>query len=380
MRFRVGSKLIDIADYESITDEVDSAFRKLFTSFYSENWNLSKLFDEFLPEFERVGIEYLMEHSDPESTRKYFKNLRVIWGDYFQRGRLDDAAAYLSRVVSKIVLEEPRRGFRVHKGPIYYFWGGTALMKGDLDQGFLLMHAAYDEEIRIMEPQPTPAFKFVSLDFADRRQFFGSLVFMYRDYLQAFFNPYRLSKPSTFSVDDFQRNFLQNGRNHDIVFSFTHTLARLHQLDSISRYILYSDFAGQYELSLLFALVLVIENSLRIKHRNFGQDNLLFPALAEDLSFSQSWHLRRGHLTGFINPQVQHHGFDQCIIDLLDRRFCFSHEISNLDLESDLAISYLIRNRGAHDIASSRAVAFRFSDILQSLMNSLFLVVESKYM
>ncbi len=142
------------------------------------------------------------------------------------------------------------------------------------------MHDANEEEIRIKEPQPTASFKFVSLNFSGKNHRFYPLVNMYADYLQQFIVPYRLIKISHLQLHDFPKGFLKLNPNPDIVFSFSHTLARLHQLSHFPNYALRSDFSGQNEVNLLFDLVLVIENALRIKHPNYGTDKLLFPSVA----------------------------------------------------------------------------------------------------
>ena len=126
-----------------------------------------------------------------------------------QNGRLEDAKWYLERVLQSINQFEQRNGTLIHKGPMYYFWGGTSLLLGQIDEGFLLMHAAYEEEIRIKEPQPTPSFKFVSLNFSDKNHRFYPLVNMYADYLQQFIVPYRLIKISHLQLDDFRKGFLK---------------------------------------------------------------------------------------------------------------------------------------------------------------------------
>jgi hypothetical protein len=380
MKIRVGCKTIEIEGYESIEEDLDNAFRLLYTSFFKDKLDITLLFDNHLPQFEKSGLDYIEKHPDSETTRKYFKNLRVIWREYFRRGRLQDAEFFLRRILHPIILEEPRRNFKFHKGPIYYFWGGTTLLRGELDKGFLLMHAAYNEEIRIKEPQPTPAFKFVSLNFSDRKQYFADLVFLYADYLKDFFTPYCQARRGHFNIDEFRKAFLEANPNPEIVFLFTHTLARIYQLSFVSKHILYSDFAGQYELDLLFNLVLVIENALRIKHPDYKKKTLLFPQLAEHLASSLSWNLKEGHLRGYIKTECVNMGFDNILGKLLDRVFSFKHAVSNKNLESDIAITYLVRNRGAHDVTASRIVVFRFKHLLQSLFNVLFLTAEKMYM
>lgn len=365
--------------YETLSPELDDTFDRFYSLSFDSNLDIALIDKKFLPQLEESVLKHIKNYNDFETTRKYFKNLRLLWVILVSDGRLQDAEWYLERIVRPINLFEQRTGHRIHKGPVYYFWGGTALLMGEIDKGFLLMHAAYEEEVRINEPQPTPSFKFISLNFNDEKQYFGFLVKGYAEYLSNHFNAYRLAKVSHFGLEDFQKKFLETNPNPDIVFSFTHTLARLEQLSHFDRKYLYSDFAGQYKLNLLFDLALVIENSLRIKHSDYSKRTLLFPVLAHFLSKESSWNMKEIDLKQFVQQESQKIGFDESIEKLISRAFPFQHSVINRALESDLAIAYLIRNRGAHDVTSSKTITYRFEDVLQSMFNILFLTVDTIY-
>ncbi len=378
MEFNYKGKAINF-DYESLTPEIDEAFNDFFLSSLKSGLDISLINKESLPQLERVSLDHIKDHSDFETTRKYFKNLRFIWSVFVNiEGEFQNAEWYLERILRPIQRLEQQIGQQIHKGPIYYFWGGTALLMGEIDKGFLLMHSAYEEEIRIQEPQPTPSYKFISLNYADEKQFFGFLVKDYAEYLSSRFNPYRQAKVTHYDPEEFRKNFLELNPNPDIAFSFTHTLARLKQLSHFDKNYLYSDFAGQYKLNLLFDLALVIENGLRVKHPDYGK-TLLFPILAQYLSEAVSWNLRDNDLKQVVQQELRNIGFDETITKLLQRTFPFQHNISNLELESDLAIVYLIRNRGAHDVTSSKIVTYRFEEVLQSMFNILFLATQTIY-
>jgi len=369
---------IFIYDFESITPEIDQAFQEFYSAAIKDHLDTTAIDKTHLPKLEELSIPYLREHSDVETTRKYFKNLRLIWALLHKEERLFECEVFLQRTLKPIIHELEEQGIKIHKGPIYYFWGGTALLQADLDRGFLLMHSAYQEEMRINEPQPTPSFKFVSLNFTDNQQYFGFLVRMFAEHLWKFINRYNWIKKSQYSLGEFQSDFLVSNPSPDIVFSFTYTLARLHQLSLYSSHYLNSGFAGQYKLNLLFDLTLVIENALRVKHPNYGKNDLHFPILVEYLSNSLSWNLKAGHLGGYIKQEAEKN-YDQCLLGLLEREFPFKHPISNRDLECDIGLAYLIRNRGAHDLTSSYVVTLRFDDLLQSIFNVLFLVTQNLY-
>lgn len=377
MEFKYKAETIKY-DFESISPEIDAAFHKFYTAALEDNLDISAIDEKHLPDLEKLGNAYLKVNPDTETTRKYFKNLRFIWVLLYKEDKLQDAERYLARVLQSIITDIEEQGIKIHKGPMYYFWGGTALLQARLDRGFFLMHSAYDEDKRIGEPQPTPAYKFVSLKFTDKEQYFGFLVRMFADYLSKFINRYAWITKSNYDRNEFQVNFLDLNPNPDIVFSFTYTLARLHQLSLYSSHYFNNEFASQYKLNLLFDLTLVVENALRIKHPDFGRAKLLFPILADHLCSVLTWNLKEGHLSGYIQPAAEKN-YDKCLTDLLDQIFPFTHQVSNRELEYDIALTYLIRNRGAHDLSSSKVINSRFDELLQGIFNVLFLVAHTLY-
>jgi hypothetical protein len=370
--------IIDKFNHETIAPDIDEAFSFFYKSIIADNLNIGLICEKHLNTLEEVCFKYLTNHHDTETTRKYFKNLRFIWSHYIRNEMFSEAECYMDRILFSIIEFERQKNISVHKGPIYYFLGGTHLMLGKTDSGFLLMHKSYDEDIRTGQPQPTPSLKFVSLNFQDPGQYFGFAVRAYADYLSRFFNSYRMAKVSYYNIEKFCSTFLLANPDSDIVFSFTHVIAKLFHFSRLPIQTIMSNFAGQYKLNLLFDLALIIENTLRLQHPDYQTRNLLFPELAENLAQSQNWNLTKGHLQGHLN-QESTKDYTHCLESLLERQFKFKYKTSNVFLENDLGITYLIRNRGAHDLSSIKVITLRFDEILQSLFNILFLVAEEMY-
>ena len=43
--------------------------------------------------------------------------------------------------------ESQNPGHKIHKGTAYYYWAITAILRGDIDKGYALMHQALEEDI-----------------------------------------------------------------------------------------------------------------------------------------------------------------------------------------------------------------------------------------
>lgn len=79
-----------------------------------------------------------------------------------------------------------------------------------------------------------------------------------------------------------------------------------------------------------------------------------------------------------VNSQFQL-DFDKTIKDILVGNFRFSDGTGVSNLQSDLMIVYGLRNRGAHELASSSIIWKEFDKLLAAVFNILFLAVELLY-
>jgi hypothetical protein len=63
--------------------------------------------------------------------------------------------------------EQANPGKLIDKGTLCYFWGATALLRGNLDRGYLLIHQSVEEDSRTsgLQIPPTPSYALVGLDY-----------------------------------------------------------------------------------------------------------------------------------------------------------------------------------------------------------------------
>jgi hypothetical protein len=251
------------------------------------------------------------------------------------------------------------------------------LVQGEIDKGFLLVHRSYEEgqlsEIRA----PTPSLKLVTLNFADTRQFFGALVRDWADYLGAFLPGYSAASGRRITLDHWRTALVGSPRRHEAAFSLTHTIARLYALKGVSAYVAEASYTSQHQLNLLFDLTLAIDDIVFSTLQPTPLRRPHFPQLLGTLTSAAGLGLREGDLTGFINPMMTTQSdFDNLITALVSRSVQFPRKPVSLELESDIAIAYAVRNRGAHNVVASSAILSHFDATLQSLMNVLFLSVD----
>jgi hypothetical protein len=239
------------------------------------------------------------------------------------------------------------------------------------------MHTAYQEDIlSLNDPNPnTPAYMFVSMDFEEEKQYFGKILDIHAGFLDNFVQSYIKARNNTFSKEWFQKQFLAKHTNRDSVFLFSYTLARLFHAARIYPHATNNDFASLLELNVLFDLALVIDSSIQAKSNVSWQ----FFNLALELSKKANLALTEQKLGNVKASSQQPNGFSATLLLLLDKQFSCSDNSILGNFESDIAISYLVRNYGAHNVISQELVWKRHTEILQSLFNTLFLVAESLY-
>jgi hypothetical protein len=363
--------------YEPLDAEADGAFRSLFEGFFSDpDADFKTLVENLLPTFEPSMLAYFDRNAQSNPLQdRFFTNLTFIWRRYFDQGRLSEAKAFWNKIVATTRTWEGRTGHRVHKGSALYFWGVTAIVQGEIDKGFLLMHSALEEDILTHNnPLPrTPALMFATLDFSEPRQFFYPFVRELADFLQSFLPAYQTLRGTPFSIDNFRTKFLNHPPSAHAVFALTHALARLHLLHRVPTYSLSSQFGGQYQLAVLSDIALVIDEAVAFKDKAHWR----FIDLAAFLASQSNLQLSKDDLA-FANVALDA-SFNTTISALADRTFTFRDGTSRPPLECDLATTYCIRNHGAHNLSSFPAISAEFPKLRQSFLNSLFLTVEILY-
>lgn len=369
MKFIISGNLIEISN---LTQKLDDEFVSLHEAFFGQgsvNWD----------RFESHAIDFFNEHQDPTQAAhdNYFNNFTVVWRHLLGARNYDQAEQIWSMALSPaLTWEQNNKGKRIHKGTPYYFWGWTALQRGDLDKAYALLHLAVREDVATSgrDFPDAPANWFASLDYEKAtRAFGGEWLFSQMKYLDARQNKYSSRYNRPFQLVDFKSEFLQTPPNVDIGFLFAYTVARLMHLERVPAQALSTGFAGQLEANLLFDLALVIDGAIKDKNpstwRFIDHAEHLLQIVGEPLDNAQL-----GEISQAFNAD-----FDSALSSILDGEFILSSNVPLSTAQTDVALAYGIRNRGAHDVTAAPTVWKRFSEIDQALFSVLFLTVDFLY-
>lgn len=370
---------------KSLGDKIDNYLKELFTLFL-QNFNqpFEEVFHQCYQDLKSNLFEYFDRKKDNQPGQDYiFNNLSILWKFYQINGRVGEAQQFWNDIL-KIVLEwEHTQHSRIHKGSIYYFWSQTAILQGELDKGFFLIHSAYEEDVLTCgtEYPDTPTVKTITLNYLDERNLLYNHVLSWSSYLDELINTYKKVTGSKFTKDDFRSKFLSNPPSRDVLFSFTYNLAKFFYFDQMPHYIIKGKFPSLYELDLLFNLVLVTDAVIYKTINNPGPNDWTFSNLAKHLfiesNLSADAKRNDNHLK-FISQQ-QKIDFVRTITTLLDNKMVYLDGDTPSIQERDLLITYCLRNYSAHNVNSFPVIHDRYNELRQCVFNSIFYAIESIY-
>lgn len=309
---------------------------------------------------------------------QYFTNFTVIWQELLAAGSFDAAEKTWEMALEPAFTWEGYNvGQRIHKGTPLYYWAVTALLRGDLDKGYCLMHQAVEEDIASNGApayRNCPGFALISLDYAKQDQAFRNWVMGQAVFLDGHLQQYNTAYGRALTLDQVRTRFFQVPPSDDALFLFAYVVARLQQISRIPVHSVQNPFAGQIEINAVFDLVLVIDTAIKPKR---GGGRARFIDLAEYVLSRSPRPLTRNQLgelnQSFIND------FDRTVDALLNGTFTLPCGALVSDFQRDIALAYGMRNRGGHDVVPSVIVQRRFSAVQQALFNALFGTVEYLY-
>lgn len=362
---------------------MDDAFDQLYAAFFGRK--LPSVDDEFNTATFQYFDSYINNINSPAAHDHYFMCFSPIWNALLALGKLGMAERLWELAYEPVQQwEQDHPGELIDKGYLCYMWGGTTLLNGNLDRGYLLIHQAVVEDSRTSQHPnpPTPSYALVSLDDEKPDQAFRDWVTEQRIFLEGFVRDYAVTHHRSLTIDDVKRKFLKQPLDYDAVFLLTFTVARLCGISGLASQAKRNPFAGQIQLDLLFDLLLVIETAIRnvnpIKKKKGKNgkistltfyDQALF--LLRKAGYPHEKHVADVHRQFKNNLQA-------AIQDALDGTLQ-ANSVRLDQLQCDVHLSYELRNRRAHDIATVPAIWNNFDRVQRAVFRSFCATVDFLY-
>lgn len=360
--------------------ELDEQFQRLY-----RQWNEQHQLElpTAITAVEAAAHAFFDEHigdADPAAAAdRFFNYIGVIWLPLFE-ARLYDFAEGIWQESLAIAhrWEQSHRPMLLHKGTPFYMWGGTAIVRGNIRKGFLLIHASLAEDkrkhYRQDEDPDSPSRKFVTLDARTNNQFLRDLVQVGTNELEQRLAAYQATSGSTLQFSELQSRYATQHDIREIVFIFTMAVFEAINLrTSFAQVGAGDEFGAQLAANCLFDLCQVVEESIRVKHP-LGKT---FKPLAEHLALQYGWQLNPNPFVDLNNQQQNN--FDATVHHLVSNTALAQGRPPATVLERDVWLTYVVRNSTAHGLASKQVLQKQFDTVYQSILNMLFAVVDKLY-
>jgi len=249
----------------------------------------------------------------------------------------------------------------------------TALLRGDIDRGYFLIHRSVEEDILTSTQQrpDTPGYALVTLNDAKVEQAFRPWVIDQATFLERLMGNYNTIHGRHLTKEDVKRRFIDISEI-ETVFLLTYTLARLVKLVRLPSETLGNTFAGQVEANLLFDVALVIDAAIKTKNASQWK----FINHAEHLLAAG------GHPLNFQGLKDINGQFETAFEMALQSALAGNLKIGNLTLDRfqcDIALAYGLRNRGAHNIQSVATLWRHFQAVSEAIFRVFFAAIDYLY-
>jgi hypothetical protein len=331
-------------------------------------------------EFIDKSLAFFTQNSNIDDHDKYFENFTPLWNLLLGQGSfLFAEQLWQIAVASAKRWDSQHETTKVHKGAAYYFWGVTCILKEDLEKGFLLMHQALEEDktnINICKLQNTPAYSFVTLNYAEQNQYFRNKVLEVWKFLEMKLKNYETTRNGLLTSDKFNSVFLKNLELTDQAFLFVFELFHTKKLLSENGQGLTQNVYGSMVMvQSIFTFSLIIDNIIKHKYTNREPHEQGFLNLLGFLSKNAKLNLDESKLRKLGNKFTN--DFECTLDQLIKSRSVFKTKLQ--PIEEDIAICYGFRNSSAHKIKNRPYIDSNFNRIVDRLFNVFFLAVEKLY-
>lgn len=279
--------------------------------------------------------------------------------------------------------EHNHPSMKVHKGTPYYFYGMAAIKYGDIDKGLLLIHQAAEEDRRYGRTT-SPALSFIILDDENTQQFFKSKVKITADFLETKLQEYRnihSALNTCLDLKSFRKKFLLKDKYIDDSYLFIYSIFKYHNfITEIEQRYRKNPLASYIETNIIFDLCKLCEVILKkIKNETRYQD---LHSCYNEFCHDPKVRLRLGGRNLINLGNLDANEFKTTLKWLLNRSIRQENKFPSLltpkSIEYDITLAYGLRNFSAHKIQVKKVIYDNFEEVVQSILNTFFFIVEKK--
>lgn len=362
--------------YNDLRDSsINQAFAELFkVCFAGVIDDFETRVDAFLPGFFVSATQFLRgRNNEIEVHDHFFENFTPISEKFLWQRGFSEQASWLWAKVAEFIKGFEEKNFQLHKGSLYYFWSIPLMLLERIDASILALHRAVLEDKRNKPKgwQNNPANLVLTLSASPipyRKEF---IIDPLARFINARITSYNTNYSRNFSLSKLRTSFLsESATESEMKYYFTLSVYKLVHIRRLSKLGLGQSTIGPLIFnSAIGSMLLLWENLLKQKYKNHHPDaqraslNQLVAWVLEDSGLA--WGNSAMSNTQRASNQAKR-SFISCIKSRKDR-----------NLRQDLLIGYVLRNNSFHSLKSDNYLWDIHSDLMQIVMNCLFITLET---
>ncbi|MBU0978220.1 hypothetical protein KKF92_00095 [Patescibacteria group bacterium] len=327
----------------------------------------------------------------------YFNNFTVVTESLLVRKQYDVAFRLWTQILAFVKdWENKNKPSKLHKGTPYYFSAVSSIHQNDFDAALMSMHNALIED-KVNNPKwdEAPGYYFLTLNDQKPDQYFkpfvDGMVGFIRDRLDGqgsqggkYKKHYYATRGGALTYRQFRSKFLDDKSvNEEVKYFFVYSIIRIWHLRRLHKSKVGDELmAPLIFTNALFSLLLVIDNLFK-KWNNPGGSRWKFAAHLHELAKHEGWIPSSTTIKSYMQDlnvtNRSGNDFENWCKDLAGdggRKYRTQNGRKLSTIEADFVLAYGLRNFSAHSIKSQKILWNLYTGILQSLLNSLFKILE----
>lgn len=273
----------------------------------------------------------------------------------------------------------------VHKGTIYYFMAATYLSLGDIPSAYICFFNALEDDKQNYPSIPknlkdAPTYRTTSLIDNPHNVLHASVVVPLRTQLQSFINKYNRARGKNLTLGLLDQKLLQFDGLEDVKRFFVATFHEIFHLAPLNTTrMINNDYSKLKIIDTLFNLSLIIDQLLEYRFLTNAPRHDMANAIYQ-LALHLGWTTLAdsGNAKQFlakVQPNLNTCPPDRTVPDLLDGKARFATQSTNPDMQATF-LTYHLRNFAGHNILGQDVLINRYREILDCVMDALFLAIE----
>lgn len=362
-------------------DIIHQEFQKIFNCYF-DSFRVHIRVPIFEDIFDQKFWELVFKYWDNIKGRKkeklhaqdiFFSKFSIFWNFYIDtKDFINGHKLWENLYKMALKWEKNNNKEKLHKGSLFYFWGANYLFSHAIDEAYILLHQAVNEDKRsqIKKKPDTPAFRFVTLE--EKGQYLGNYVKIQINFIEGEIQKYNVINQRNFTFQEFKVKFLESDFI-DEIFLFSFIISKYIDIVNIQSKLFNNQFTNLAFLSLIFDLTNIIERLLKVKSTKGDK----FQQYLVQLSISNNLNITQDLQN--LNNNIKSIGFENLLKNIIQNKYLINNKTKLTEIERNIYLSYLIRNHRAHNISSVEVISKKQDDIFSSILYTLFYVIDTIY-